>query len=56
MLLLHFFSITEDIRKLCLDFIVSHFKDVTQTSSFVDLPQPLMLEIIQESAKQLSIH
>lgn len=46
----------EDIRKLCLDFIVSHFKDVTQTSSFVDLPQPLMLEIIQESAKQLSIH
>ena len=48
-------AVTEGIRRLCLDFIVGNFKDVTQTSKFADLPQHLMLEIIQESAKQLSV-
>lgn len=41
---------------MCLDFIVSHFKDVTQNPSFGDLPQAMMLEVIQESAKQLSLN
>ncbi|CAH1795268.1 unnamed protein product [Owenia fusiformis] len=47
--------ILDDVRSMCLDFISYNFAAVTKSRAFCNLPQDLMLEIIQQTAKDLSL-
>ena len=45
----------DDVQQLCLHFIASNLDGVTKVTTFCQLPQPVMLRIIQDATAQLSI-
>jgi hypothetical protein len=44
-----------DVEKTCLNFIARNLQQVSKTTSFCDLPQDLMLRLVQEAAAMLSL-
>ena len=49
------FSITEEVKKICLSYMSTNMDKVVMSPSFTDLPQALMLEIIQCTTAKLSL-
>ncbi|XP_048247981.1 speckle-type POZ protein-like [Haliotis rufescens] len=47
--------ISDDIREVCLEFLASNLASVSLTPQFKQLPQDLMLEIVQLSTARLSL-
>ncbi|XP_067664338.1 TD and POZ domain-containing protein 3-like [Haliotis asinina] len=47
--------ISEDLREVCLEFLASNLASVSLTPQFKELPQQLMLEIVQLSTAKLSL-
>jgi len=45
----------DDVQQLCLRFIASNLDRVTKVTTFCQLPQQVMLQIIQDATAQLSI-
>ncbi|ELU07099.1 hypothetical protein CAPTEDRAFT_188992 [Capitella teleta] len=45
--------VLDDVRQTCLSYITSHMSAVSKTKAFCQLPQPLMLEVIQDAAGKL---
>ncbi|XP_064643279.1 uncharacterized protein LOC135497364 [Lineus longissimus] len=45
--------VLDDIRTMCLDFISENFEEVTKSAAFCDLPQAIMLEVVQNAAKNI---
>jgi speckle-type POZ protein len=46
----------EDVEHLCLNFIANHLDLVAKVPAFCQLPQPVMLSIIQDATARLSLH
>jgi len=45
----------DDVEQLCLRFIASNLDRVTKVTTFCQLPQQVMLRIIQDATAHLSI-
>lgn len=49
------FPLADDVRATCLSYITKNMASVSQSKAFAQLPQPLMLEIVQNVASKLKI-